>query len=126
MKKTFNSAFAFAFALGASWLVATGCSKHSTQALAPDKVPAAIDQAFVKATGEPKAIAQDVAAACQSQDTPAAFTDLEKLSQRTDLTPEQRATTAHAMATLFGKLRTESDNGNPAAQAVVQQYISTR
>ena len=124
MKKTFISAGLVS--LAASLLIGSGCSKHTTQALTPEKVPAAIDQAFVKATGEPKAIAQEVAAACQSQDTPTAFTDLEKLSQRTDLTPEQRTATVRAMATLFGKLRTDSENGNPAAQAVVHQYVSTR
>jgi thiamine pyrophosphate-dependent acetolactate synthase large subunit-like protein len=124
MKKTIIRALLYPMA--ASFLIATGCSKHGAQALAPEKIPAAMDKAFVKASSEPREIAQNVAAACLCQDSATAFADLEKLSQRTDLTPEQRATTAHAMATLFGKLRADSDNGNPAAQAVVHQYVSTR
>jgi hypothetical protein len=124
MKKNFIPGLLYSLATVS--LIAAGCSKHTTQALAPEKVPAAMDQAFVKAVGEPKEIAQEVTTACQNQDAATAFVDLQKLSQRTDLTPEQRATTAHAMATLFGKLRADSENGNPAAQAVVHQYVSTR
>ena len=105
---------------------ATGCSKHTTQDLAPEKVPAAMNQAFVQASGESKELAQDVATACQSQNTATAFTDLQKLSHRADLTPEQRSTTSQAMVGVLSKLRTESDQGNPSAQAVLQQYLSTR
>jgi hypothetical protein len=124
MKKT--SLPAALFPLAIYLLISAGCSKHGAQALAPEKVSAAMDKAFVKASGEPQEMAQEISTACQSNDTVTAFADLEKLSHRTDLTPEQRSATAHAMATLFGKLRADSDNGDQAAQAAVHQYISTR
>jgi len=83
-------------------------------------------EAFKQSTGDTKAMASASAAACQAQDAVAAFNDLQKLSQSSDLTAEQRAVTARAMAATFQKLRAASDNGDPAAQAALHNYISTR
>ena len=103
-----------------------GCSKSDSKPLSEDKIPSAMSEAFKQSTGDTKAMASDCAAACQAQDTATAFKDLHKLSQSSDLTAEQRAVTARAMAATFQKLRAASENGDPAAQALIHEYISTR
>ena len=106
--------------------VLAGCSKTGSTALAPDKIPTAMNDAFKKSSGETKELASECASACQCQNVTTAFVDLQKLSQSKELTPEQRAVTARAMATTFQKLRSASDSGDPSAQALLHQYLSTR
>jgi uncharacterized lipoprotein YajG len=104
----------------------TGCSKTSSTALSSEKIPAAMNEAFKQSSDDTKAMVSECVTACQSQNVTTAFTGLQRLSQSKDLTPEQRAVTARAMAATFQKLRAASDNGDAAAQAVLHQYISTR
>ena len=103
-----------------------GCSKSSSTALAPEKIPTAMNEAFKKSSGDAKAMACECITACQSPNVTTAFVDLQKLSQSKELTAEQRAVTVRAMATTFQRLRAASESGDPAAQALVHQYISTR
>lgn len=104
----------------------TGCSKTGSTALAVEKIPTAMNEAFKQSSSDTKAMASECVAACQSQNVTSAFTELQRLSQNKYLTPEQRAVTARAMAATFQKLRAASDNGDPAAQAALHLYISTR
>jgi hypothetical protein len=114
------------FSLLISMSIFAGCSKNSSTALAPEKIPTAVSEAFKQSSGDTKAMACECTAACQSQDVTMAFVDLQKLSRSQDLTPAQRAVTARAMATTFQRLRAASEGGDPAAQALMHQYISTR
>jgi hypothetical protein len=109
-------------------VIATGCSKSSPKsvALSPDQIPVKMNQVFNQSSGETKDLANNCVSASQNQDAATAFLDLQKLSSRNDLTPEQRATTSRAMAGMFQQLRTASEQGNPAAQNVLHQYLSTR
>ena len=107
-------------------LVLTACSKPSAEVMAPDQVPGAINQAFGKTAGETKDMAADVVSACQKQDPVAAFTNLQALSQKKDLTPEQRSVAAHAMVAELKQMQTASANGDAAAQAALHQYMSNR
>ena len=103
-----------------------GCSKNSATALAPDQIPVAVKQAFQQASGDTKALAGDVVSAVQSQDPATAFNSLQQLEQQKDLTPEQRAIAARAMAATMPQLQTAAQKGNPTAQAVLHRYLSTR
>jgi len=115
------------FSLLISLPVLAGCSKPSSSAaLAEDKIPTAMNEAFKQSSGDTKAMVSECVTACQSQSATTAFAGLQRLSQSKDLTPEQRAVTARAMATTIQKLRAASENGDPAAQALLHQYISTR
>jgi hypothetical protein len=107
-------------------LAAAGCIKPAPTPLTPEKVPTAVTEAFKQSTGETKEIAASVAADCQGQDSVKAFSDLQALSHQTNLTPEQRAITARAFAGVFTKLRADSDNGDAAAQAAVNHYLSSK
>jgi hypothetical protein len=117
----------FAFVACVALVFASACSKKtSTSVLQPAEVPAALDQAFAKAAGEAQQAATESATAVQNNDPATAFETLQKLSSRPDLTPEQRATTARAMAASFKQLRSAAEGGNTRAQAVMQHYQATR
>jgi uncharacterized lipoprotein YajG len=113
-------------ALSISLVILAGCSRASSTTLAPEKIPTAMNDAFKNAPGDTKTMAGECATACQNQDVTAAFAGLQKLSNSKDLTPEQRAVTAKAMASTFRRLQVNAENGNAAAQALVQKYMSTR
>ncbi len=106
--------------------VLAGCSKNSSTALAPDQIPVAVNQAFKQSAGETKALAGAVVSAVQGQDPATAFNSLQQLEQQKDLTPEQRAIAARAMAATMPQLQTAAQNGNSTAQAVLHHYLSTR
>jgi hypothetical protein len=107
-------------------MILVGCSKHTAAALAPDKVPEAINHAFNQSTGDAKNVASQVVLAWQDQNVTAAFTNLETLSHRNDLTPEQRSVTARALVATIPKLQAAATTGDPDAQATLHKYFSTR
>lgn len=126
MKKILNKSAVISLSL--SLLIVAGCSKSSSSpvSLAPEQIPTAMNEVFKLSSGETRELVNNCISAGQSQDVTAAFTDLQKLSRRDDLTIEQRAIAARAMATTMVQLRAASEKGNPAAQSLLQQYMSTR
>jgi hypothetical protein len=107
-------------------MILAACSKHTAATLSPDKVPEAINHAFSQSTGDAKDVASQVVSACQDQNVIAAFTNLETLSLRHDLTPEQRSVAARAMVATMPKLQAAAATGDTAAQATLHKYISSR
>lgn len=105
-----------------------GCSKSSNAfvTLAPEQVPTVMNQAFKQSTGETKELANECVAASQNQKSSAAFTKLEQLARQSNLTPEQRATAARAMAATFKQLRAASESGDQVATATMKRYLSNR
>ena len=106
----------------------TGCSKSgANQAiLDPSKVPETVNNAFSNAPGETKEAAASCVASFQSQHTAAAFSKLRQMSDRHDLTPQQRQAVAKALQTTFLQMQTAAQNGDTAAQATMHNYLSTR
>ena len=103
-----------------------GCAKNQYASLTLDKIPGAINEAFSKTTGDLKSLADEAAAAAKSHDLVTAFTDLKILAGNQELTPDQRSIAARAMAATMPELRSAAEKGDPAAQAVLQKYFSTR
>lgn len=126
MKNSLKQLVVFPLALGL--MLVPGCSKSSSGpvTLAPEQIPTAMNEGFKQSSPEARELAGNCASATQNQDVTTAFADLQKLSRRNDLTPEQRSIAARAMATTMVQLRAASENGNPQAQAVLRQYLSTR
>ena len=114
--------------LSLSLLIAAGCSKSNSNpvTLAPEQIPTVMNEGFKQSSGETKELVNNCISASQNQDVTVAFADLQKLSRRNDLTPEQRAIAARAMVTTMTQLRAASEKGNPAAQKLLYQYMSTR
>ncbi len=103
----------------------TACTKsdnQSLQAMDPSKIPQTVSQAFNQSPDETKQVVAGYVVAFQQQDVPTAFTQLQKVSDRDDLTPQQRAVVAGAMLTTIKQLQVSAQNGNSAAQAALHQY----
>ena len=106
-----------------------GCSKSgagAVHALEPAKIPAAVNGAFSHASADARQDANNYVAALQNQDPAAAFTRLQKIRSRQDLTAEQRSVVIGALQTTFKQMQAAAQNGNHEAQAAMHQYLSTR
>lgn len=115
--------------LTSSLMLAAGCSKSGAGGPAPlaaDQIPTAVNQAFATAPADTRQQVASVVTDAQAKDSSTTFVDLQNLSARPDLTPQQRQIVVRAMQTTFQQVRAEATNGNPAAQKVLHQYISTR
>jgi len=119
----------FAAGLALSLMIAAGCSKSGSGGPAPlaaDKIPDAVNQAFVGAADDTRQQAASVVTDVQTRDSSMTFVDLQNLSGRPNLTPEQRQVVVRAMQTTLQQVRADATNGNSTAQKVLHQYISTR
>jgi hypothetical protein len=106
-----------------------GCSKSGNStlvALEPSKIPDTMNQAFGKAAPETQQAMATYLADFQAGNTPAAFSELRKMSHQEDLTLEQHVAVAKAFHTTLNQLQTAAKNGDAAAQAAVHQYLSSR
>jgi hypothetical protein len=106
-----------------------GCSKSGANGqfgLDSAKIPAAMSQVFSNAPDSTKQEAASYVSALQSQDTDTAFSQLRQMINQPNLSPEQRQVIAKAMPATFLKLQAAAQNGNASAQAVMNNYLSTR
>ena len=65
-------------------------------------------------------------AALQSQDAPKAFVQSQNLTERPDLTPEQRTAAALSRAAALMQLQAAAANGNKAAEDLLQAYRASK
>jgi|SRR5690349_2382011 len=106
-----------------------GCSRapvSSPQALAPEQVAPTLNSAFKDAKPEVKEAANGVVSALQSQDAPKAFVQSQNLTERSDLTPEQRTAAALSRAAALMQLQAAAASGNKAAEDLLQAYRASK
>jgi outer membrane PBP1 activator LpoA protein len=129
MKNTFTRLLTVQTSLVAlASVMFAGCSKSGTASvtLAPEQVPTVMSQAFKQSSGETKELVNECVTAVENKQACEAFAKLEQLTRQSNLTPEQRSTAALAMVATFKQLRAAAASGDPAATAVMRQYLSTR
>jgi hypothetical protein len=126
MKSNAIKVYFSSFFMGTALLA--GCSKSGTSPadMEPAKVSMAVSRAFEKSAGETKQAAEICVNSLEKQDAPTAFQELQKMNQKSDLTPEQRAVVTKAMQATFKQLQSAAEQGNASAQAVMNNYLSTR
>jgi hypothetical protein len=111
----------------AGLLLLVSCSKNEPPtALAPEQVPAAVETAFKDAPAEAKSSASQVVNSLQGKDEVKAFFELQNLSSRTDLTPEQRQAATRSMLSLNERLRAAAAQGDQRAADALQVYRSSK
>ncbi len=115
------------------WLTASltgaGCNRNSDvhpKTLAREEVAPTLDDAFKNAKPENKQAASDVVSALQGKDDPRAFVQLQSLSAKPDLTPEQRAAATRSMLSVLAQLQAAAANGNKAAEDLLQAYRASK
>lgn len=111
-------------ALGLALVAAPGCKRHSPPptALPAAELPAALENAFVKAPAEVKELASQTVSAVQSQDYAKAFQTLQTLSARPGLTKEQLNVTSRAMLTVTELLQAAQTKGDAKAAQTLKNY----
>jgi hypothetical protein len=108
-------------------LAFVACSKNEPpKALAAEQVPGAVETAFKDAPAEAKTAAKEVVESLQGKDEVKAFFELQNLSSRSDLTPEQRQTAARSMLSVNERLRAAGANGDQRAADALQSYRSSK
>jgi len=108
-------------------IIAAGCKKDGNRAtLTPEQIPAAVQNAFKDATPDVKTLADEVAASLQNKEEPRAFGELQVLSSRPDLTPEQREAAVRAIHALNIQLALAAARGDKNAEEMLQQYRATK
>jgi len=114
---------AFVFALAAG-----GCSKRKSaaQSGSPQESAINVQSVFKDAAQEVKQQAGEVVTVVNSQNSIAAYTQLENLSGRPNLTSEQQQAIFEMRMALVRQLQAESEKGNAAAEEMLNKYRSTK
>lgn len=110
-------------------LLSAGCSKSNPNSAAEvpvEQVPATIEAAFNNAPIEAKQQAAEAVTALQSQNDTAAFVRLQNLSERSDLTPEQRKAAFASWMAVNSRLQQSAANGNTAAQELLDKHRASK
>lgn len=110
-------------------LLGAGCSRSSRDPAAGvpvEQVPATIEAAFNNAPIEAKHQAAEAVAALQSQNDTAAFVQLQNLSERSDLTPEQRKAAFASWMAVNARLQESAAKGNSAAQELLEKHRASK
>lgn len=117
-----NCARRICLALGLAAWTACGCNRNAgpPPPLAAEEIPAAMEQGFSKAAPEIKEVVAPVVSALHSKDYPKASTVAQALSERPDLTSDQRLLVARAMLALNGLLQSAQAQGDADAAAALK------
>jgi hypothetical protein len=106
-----------------------GCKERvavQVEPLPSARVPETIETAFQNATPPAREVASEALDALRSGDDVAAFTDLNQLSARPELTPEQRQAATRSLMSLHERLRTAANSGNREAEKLLEQYRASK
>jgi hypothetical protein len=107
-------------------VIASSCSKKEVEKpLAPSEVQAEIERAFKKAEPETQKAAQEVATSV-AQYEPKALEELQTLSTKPGLTPEQRRAADRAYYSYLVAMQQAATNGNAQAKAAIEKYKATK
>lgn len=106
------------FALG------MGCNRTSPppDPISVAELPAAVEKAFGKAKPEIRALARQVVSHIQAQDYSKAFSSLQTLTARPELTKEQVSVTSRTTLTLNALLQEAQAKGDAKAAQTLQKY----
>jgi len=106
---------------------ALACRRDATPAvISAEQVPNALQQGFATATGESKTLADAVGTALKEDNTVGAWTMLNQVKQRSDLTEQQHEVAAKAQRALIIKLQEAADRGDAQARQAVEAYRATK
>jgi hypothetical protein len=110
-------------------LTAAGCGSGNDPAPAvssPEAAAPALEATFQDASGETKQEMEEAVAAIQSQNDGEAYLHLESLSQKPELTPEQRQAMVEAWMAVNRRLAAAASNGDTAAEELMKRYRASK
>lgn len=102
-------------------LSATGCGRsRAPKPIPTTEIPGEAGTLFAKAPAPVKELAAQATAALAAQDWSSAWTAFQALSERKDLTDEQRQFVASAIVSIGAELQKAGDQGDARAAAAQQ------
>jgi hypothetical protein len=109
-------------------VLSVGCKKSgdATATMTVEQASTNMESAFRNASDELKKQADEAAAAVQSQNDASAFTQLDGLNRRSDLTAEQRQAAFAAWMAINARLQETAAGGNGSAQELLEKYRATK
>ena len=112
----------------AGLMIAAGCSRKepAVPTASVEETAPALESAFKGAPQEAREQAAQAVTALQSQNDGAALTQLQELSQRPSLTPEQRQAAMNSWWAVNARLRQAAAGGNTAAQELLEKHRATK
>lgn len=105
-----------------------GCGSKSARSDAMNVRESAtnVQSVFSSASEDTKQQAGALVSAVQSDNSVAAYTQLENLSSKPALTPEQRQAVFEMQMSLVRQLQADSAKGNAAAEELLNKYRATK
>jgi hypothetical protein len=112
-------------ALGLVFLLCAGCGKKAEKAVTVEEVPQVMEEAFKEAQPQ---VSQQVTQVISSvrEDNPKALSELQSLTERSELTEAQRVAADKAMYALLKRLQEAAQKGDQKADAELQKYRATK
>lgn len=110
-------------------VLTAGCGSGNNPppaATTPEQAVPTMEATFEGAPEEARQEVQTAITAIQSQDDTAAYLSLESLSQKKELTPEQRQAMTEAWMAVNRRLAAAASNGNENAEALLNRYRSSK
>ena len=109
-------------------LASPGCRRKgpASATATPQQTATNVQSAFQNAPDDLKQQAVDVVWAVQSQNPVTAYTQLEHLAERSNLTAEQQQAIFEMRMALVRQLQKDSAKGNVAAEELLNKYRSTK
>jgi len=109
-------------------LAAVGCGRRKSAAQngSPQENAINVESVFKNAEQDVKQQAGELVTAVHSQNNVAAYTQLENLSGRPNLTSEQQQAIFEMRMALVRQLQAESEKGNAAAEEMLNKYRATK
>ncbi len=108
-------------------LGSAGCSRsRAPEAIAADDLPAESQNVFDRASGAVKRLADQAQAALAARDWTGAWHAFQALSERSDLTPEQRQFVASAVMTVGEEMQKAIAEGDARAEAARQMHRQSK
>jgi len=110
------------------WLgiLCLGCHKQNADKPLPvSDIPQTIESAFKKADPEVSNVVQEVVTTV-SADQVQALEDLQTLSSRPNLTPEQRKAADRSFYSVLSQVQQAADRGDAKAKEAMQKYRATK
>ena len=97
----------------------SGCGGGEPKAVKLEDVPKKLDDSFAKASPEVKAVSARITASV-SKDSTSAYLDLKALSERQDLTAEQRDAVNESLGAVNQKLVDDAAGGDLRAKQMIE------
>ena|SRR5687768_11092166 len=124
----FFQPFSYVSMLMTALMLGAGCGQkqEAPKALTSKEIPQAIREAFKEAGPEIKEEISRAVVHLEKQNDVEAFLQLQEMSSKPDLTPEQRSVVARSLIGVSQRLQTSAASGNAQAEELLKVHRASK